>query len=181
MLINTDTNRQLSTTIDQVSLSDIAPIFNLIQDYSAQGYFNNFYLQPRYQAGLGIQLFSMLLLDRIRLPDGSWHKTHMRVAKISHEVVGFIIMRRLPGSKNRHEIYMCAVDELHCRQGLGNRLIKKAIVNLEEDAIIVAECLPKARPMKQLLHSIGLKSVRKDIKNGIEKFEGCVANIKFYN
>lgn len=124
------------------------------------------------------ELMKLLILGYIRLPDGSWHKTNMLVAKQSKALIGFIIIRRLPHAEICHEIYMCAVNELYRGQGLGKRLIKEAIANLPEDGTLVAECLPKARPMKKLLQSIGLESIVKNKTHGIEKFEGQIASIK---
>lgn len=169
----------LSTNINQANLADIAPVFNLIQEYSYHDYFNNLYLQPRYQAGLGIQLFSILFFGYIRLPDSTWHQTNMLVAKNNNELLGFIIIRKLPGPCDRHEIYMCAINDLYRRQGLGKRLIKAAIANLPKDSILEAECLPKARQMKQLLLNFGFELVGDNKKNGTEKFVGQVSSIQF--
>ena len=176
-----ENHRQLSANIDQARLSDIAPVFNLIQEYSANDYFNNLYLQPRYQAGLGIQLFSILLFGRIRLPDGSWYKTNLLVARQNNAVLGFVITRCLTNTHIGHEIYMCAVVDLYRRKGLGKRLIKAAIAHLPNDTIIDAECMPKARQMKQLLSSLGFESVGADKKTGTEKFKVRKTCIRFDN
>lgn len=81
-------------------ISAIAPTFNLIQADTLRGHFCDFYTQPRYMAGLGIQLFS-LLAKRIRLPDNVWYRAETMVLTLQGSYAGFLTLRDLPRPRLR--------------------------------------------------------------------------------
>jgi len=168
------TTNKLITTIHKANFYYITPIFNLIQNCSKSGYFNNIYLLPRYQAGLALQLFSILLLGKIRLPNGIWYKATLYVISHKSMFVGFALIRSLVPSGSAQEIYMCAVKEKHRGNGFGKQLIQSILNNGENISIIEAECLPKSVHMKRLLCRLGFKSVKSrkttNLLNIAEKF-----------
>lgn len=138
-------------------LSDIAPVFNLIQDGSKCGFFNNIYLQPRYQAGLAIQLFSVFLFGTIRLPSEMRYKATLRVIRNENAFVGFALTRYLSPRGESREIYMLAISPEYRGNGFGRRLIQSLIYDVECNGTIEAECLPGALPMKRLLQKMGFE------------------------
>ncbi len=140
-------------------LSDIAAIFNLIQLGSANGVFTKLYLKPRYQAGLGLQLFSCLYFGRIRLPDGTRHKVKMLSAYRDSKLAGFVILRDIPSSPGCREIYMIAVAPEFQRKGVGTALLASCIEGSAAGSILEATCLPKAQAMRRLLQNAGFVSV----------------------
>lgn len=143
----------------KAKLSDIAPAFNLIQEYSRDGSFNNIYLSPRYQAGLALQLFSVWLLGKIRLPSGIWYKANLQVIRHEGAFAGFVLMRHLVPSGGSQEIYMCAVESRHRGNGFGRQLIQSVLDNLESNSIIETECSPQSVYMIRLLNHMGFKSI----------------------
>ena len=147
----------LAGLVVKAGLSDIAAVFNIVQDASAGHFFNSAYTQPRYQAGLALQLFSVCLLGKIRLPDGSWSRATLDVVRIDGGAAGFILIRHLDLAGTRREIYMCAVDLRFQRQGLGRQLIQWQLERLADGATLKAQCLPEARPMKRLLRNLGFE------------------------
>jgi len=149
----------------EAGFSDITPVFNLIQVNSSKGHFNSVYLQPSYQAGLGIQLFSIRILKKIRLPDGSWHKASLLVARQNKELAGFILIRQLAEPALHYELYMTAVDERYQRQGIASCLLKTAIAKLPNAAVLTAECMPKSIYMKKLLVNRGFKAINSHKKS----------------
>ncbi|MES2259252.1 MAG: GNAT family N-acetyltransferase [Pseudomonadota bacterium] len=142
-------------TVRKAALGDIAPVFNLIQQCSAAGLFNAIYLEPRFQAGLGLQLFTVVLFGKIRLPGGNWSRAGLHVVCSDGVFAGFALMRDLHPSGRRREIYLAAVQADMRRQGLGRSLILSILEQLEAGISIDAECQPCAGPMKHLLRSIG--------------------------
>lgn len=152
--------------INRVKLSEIAPVFNLIQKNSACCLFNPIYLIPYYQAGLAIQLFSIFLFNKIRLANGHWHKANLNVIHKDKLFVGFILTLIKP--KKVVEIYMCAVESQYRKQGFGKNLIQSLLNHLNNEYIVEAECLPKAFIMKKMLVKLGFKLVGGS--NNIEKF-----------
>ncbi len=141
--------------IGPAALGQLAPIFNLIQACSADGSFNRIYLRPRFQAGLGLQLFGLVLFGRIRLPDGRWSRAHLHVAERAGSFAGFIIVRDLLPGGRHCEIYLLAVPAQARRQGTGQRLLQCALAQRDSGTEVDAQCLPRARQMKQLLHRAG--------------------------
>jgi len=141
--------------LDESRLSDLAPIFNLVQAGSLNGNFSNLYTQPRYMAGLGVQLFSLWIGGRIRLPDGIWHRAEMRVLRVRGDFAGFVILRHDAGQPNDVEIYMCGVDNDFRGRGLGERMLLTAIAELPSGSNLAADCLPNSVSMQCLLRKIG--------------------------
>lgn len=134
------------------ALRHIAPSFNLIQDGCRQGHFTRLFLQPRYMAGLGLQLFC-LLAGRIRLPDGVWYRARAYALQVDGAYAGFTIIR---SAGTLCEIYMCAVADEYRGCGLGQAMLAKALaMGVQGDAAIVADCLPDSRAMMALLLRLG--------------------------
>ena len=146
---------QAGLPVRPAAVGDIAAIFNLIQQCSAEGSFNQAYLQPRFQAGLGLQLFGVLIFGKIRLPNGRWSRTCLQVIERDGAFAGFVIVRDVLASGQRREIYMLAVPAQLRRQGVGRQLLQAALTRIEAGVDVDAQCLPRARQMKQLLHSMG--------------------------
>jgi len=136
-------------------LLDIAPIFNLIQAGSLNGNFSNLYAQPRYMAGLGIQLFSLWRGGRIRLPDGTWHRANMQVLRVGGDFAGFVILRHETGQPSEVEIYMCGVEDEFRAKGLGEWMLRAALSGLPGGCSLFADCLPDSVQMKSLLKKLG--------------------------
>lgn len=147
--------QQSDPTLGEARLADIAPIFNLIQAGSLNGHFSNLYSQPRYMAGLGIQLFSMWTSKRIRLPDGRWHQARIKVLKVGGEFAGFVILRQETGSPHELEIYMCGVDEQFKGKGLGEWMLRAVLAEVPDGYSLFADCLPNSAQMKSLLRKLG--------------------------
>jgi GNAT superfamily N-acetyltransferase len=143
-------------------LRDFLPMFNLIQECCASCYFNPIYLRPRYQAGLALQLLGILFFGRLRLPGGAWHSAQIRVAfSDNNQFSGLIIMRDCSNVEPNVEIYMCAVPRPFRGGGIGGLLIRFVIDNVAPGTIVIAECLPSASTMKQLLRRCGFQSVHR--------------------
>lgn len=149
-------------TLRKAGLSDISSAFNLLQDVSADGYINEIYIQPRYQAGLALQLFSVCLMGRIRLPDGLWSHAALTIARRDGGFAGLILTRHLDAGGARREIYICAVAERFRSQGLGRQLVSSQLALLGEGDALEAQCLPKAQHMKRLLRSLGFDVCKAD-------------------
>ncbi|MCX7167652.1 MAG: GNAT family N-acetyltransferase [Rhodocyclales bacterium] len=154
------TTSQQQVTVGNARLLDIAPVFNLIQEGSAHGSFNNLYLLPRYQAGLGIQLFCVLLLGKLRLPSGSWRRADLHVIHHDGRFVGFALLRHLSAGGKDQEIFMCAVDPQYRGQGFGRHLLQTVLAKMEDESTVEAECLPRAVQMKRLLRGMGFVPTR---------------------
>lgn len=169
-------------TSTKARLSDIAPIFNLIQEVSALGCFSNLYLKPRYQTGLALQLFSVWLFGKIRLPSGCWFKANLHSFYEQGELAGFLLLRQLSMDGTSYEIYMCAVAANARGKNLGKRLIESAIASLPDNSIVEAECLPQALQMKRLLRRLGFESANvlemRHNKNSVEKFRGSCMTVR---
>lgn len=133
-------------------LSHIAAIFNLIQDGSAGGHFNPVYTVPQYMAGLGLQLFSLLLRKRIALPDGSTHRANTCVLLEGGRFAGFIIL--LDGG-NSVQVYMCAVRKALCGKGLGLWMLTQMIAAVPAGCVVIADCLPASQAMMAVLKKCG--------------------------
>jgi ribosomal protein S18 acetylase RimI-like enzyme len=144
--------------IRRAGIRDIAPVFNLITSASQQGNFSSRYLEPAYRAGLAKQLFSVLFLGRIRLPDGRRYRAKLRVIRDQGSCAGFLLMRQ--AAPTEHEIYMCAVDPHYRKQGLASALVQEVISCAPAGTTITAECLPASAPMKNLLLASGFHKIR---------------------
>ena len=136
-------------------LSDIAPIFNLIQAGSLNGNFSNLYAQPRYMAGLGIQLFSLWMGGKIRLPDGIWYRASMQVLRVGRNFAGFVILRHEVEQPDVVEIYMCGIANEFRGKGLGEWMIRAALSEVPSNCKLIAECLPNSVQMQALLMKLG--------------------------
>lgn len=165
---------QRQAAVYKAKLSDIAPVFNLVQECCESGYLNNIYLFPPYLTGLAIQLFSVWLFGKIYLPTGTWHKATLYVIRHEGKFAGFILMRHLEPSGASQEIYVCAVEAKYRGKGFGKLLIQSALKNTENNTLVEAECLPKAVAMKRLLRHLGFESINHTkattSKNIAEKF-----------
>ncbi|MCX7175583.1 MAG: GNAT family N-acetyltransferase [Proteobacteria bacterium] len=155
---------KLAPTIDPVlgesRLSDIAPIFNLIQNGSLNGHFSNLYTRPRYMAGLGIQLFSLCKNGRIKLPDGTWHQAKMKVLRVGGDFAGFVILRHDAHQPAESEIYMCGLENDFRGQGLGEWLLGAALSEVPVGHTVFADCLPNSVQMKTLLMKLRFDEVK---------------------
>lgn len=134
------------------SLRDIAPTFNLIQDGCRRGHFTALYLRPRFMAGLGVQLFT-LLLKCIRLSDRICYPTHAHVLMIDGVFAGFIIIRHMP---TESEIYMCSLLPEFRGKGFGRLMLAEAIAAcVPKGRRLVADCLPASKEMMSTLAGLG--------------------------
>jgi len=159
MLMSSNLPPTDSPVLDNSNLSDIAPIFNLIQLGSRHGQFSNLYTRPRYMAGLGIQLFSLWTSSRIRLPDGIWHQAHLKVLRVGNRFAGFVILRWEVRQPNEVEIYMCGVENDFRGTGLGEWMLRAALSAVPSRCSLFADCLPNSTPMKSLLNKLGFEEL----------------------
>ena len=144
-------------SLKPMRLTDIAAVFNLIQEGSAHGHFTPVYALPNYMAGLGMQLFVLLLRKRITLPDGSRHRAHVRVLLDGRRFAGFVIL--LDGADAR-QIYMCSVLAQQRGKGHGSWMIGQVLAALPAGRSVVADCLPASLAMKALLKRQGFTRAR---------------------
>lgn len=152
-------SQDIEFRIASARIGDIAPIFNLIQQGVLEGVFNPRYVEPRYQAGLGIQLFSACLFGKFRLPNGVRHRTSLLALRTLQGTAGFVwLVHDLP-QPGASEIYMCALDPSLRGQGYGRLLLKSALDTLPNERTVQAECLPGAQAMQSLLQTVGFVSV----------------------
>lgn len=142
-----------SARLKPLGVRQLAPVFNLVQLGSRQGHFTALYLQPQFMAGLGLQLFT-LLLGWLRLPGGVWHRAHARVLVLHGQFAGFVILRK--GPNGACEIYMCALLPALRGQGLGRQMLQQALAaHARPGQQVVADCLPASKAMMALLSSLG--------------------------
>ena len=138
-------------------LGDIAAVFNLIQLGAASGHFNDLYLRPRYQAGLGLQLFSAWLWGRVRVPGGLWRRAQLQVLRVDKDFAGFALILGTDPAAGLYEIYMTALAPAFRAQGWGRRMLLAALDGLPARCTVQADSLPAAAVMKQLLRSLGFR------------------------
>lgn len=148
-----------NATVDSFRLRDVAPVFNLILEGSEDGHFSNLYRKPRYMAGLGIQLFSILLLGQIRLPTARWYRCKITVLRDAGKCIGFVAVRLAAYAPNIDEIYMVALDANHRRHGHGKMLLREAIGQRALGKQMVVNCLPASFVMRSLVKQLGFKEV----------------------
>jgi RimJ/RimL family protein N-acetyltransferase len=175
VLIMTDTAPGLkpsTLTLAPMRLAHIAAIFNLIQDGSAAGHFTPVYTLPHYMAGLAMQLFSLLLRNRITLPDGSVHRARTRVLLDGGRFAGFIIL--LDGEASVH-VYMCAVRAALQRQGHGRWMLAQAIAAVPAGHVVVADCLPASLAMMAVLRKCGFARALGPVRGGARRYVRLVA------
>ena len=163
-----------SLSIVDFRFSHIAPVFNLIQAGSVSGCFSNLYLDPRFQAGLALQLFSVRLFSKIRLPSGVWHRARVHVLLHDGAFAGFLLMRHVVSSGANQEIYMCAISVQFRGNGFGKWLLRSVLAHLPANVTVDAGCLSSAVSMQKLLRRIGFKSAgfieSFDRQNRVKKF-----------
>lgn len=142
--------------IDRARLSDIAPIFNLIQEGSRIGSFSNLDLDSRYQAGLALQLFSVYLFGKIRLPDRAYSKRSWKpcatTAALPDSCSSVIICRRAG------DLHVRGPSRIS-RPGTGPQAGAECARGFTGGCIVEADCLPDATSMKNLLRDIGFQPV----------------------
>jgi len=151
MLMSSKIPPTTSPVLGKSSLSDIAPIFNLIQSGSRHGHFSNLYTRPRYMAGLGIQLFSLWKSSEIKLPDRTEHRADMKVLRVGGDFAGFIVLRHEAHRPAESEIYMCALENDFRGRGLGEWMLREALSDVPIGHVVVVSCLPASIQMKSLL------------------------------
>jgi len=155
MLMSSKVSKPVILALENPRLFDIAPIFNLIQVGSRSGHFSNLYTQPRYMAGLGIQLFSLWANETIELPDSSSHHANMKVLRADSDFAGFTILLHEARRPAETEIYMCGVVNDFRGRGLGEWMLRAALLELPVGQTVFADCLPASLQMKSLLPKIG--------------------------
>lgn len=146
--------------------SDIAPIFNLAQAGAMEGCFSNLYLRPRYQAGLAIQLFSIRLFGKLRLPDRTWSPARIDVLRCDGAFAGFVLTRSHCSDERRQEIAMCALKPQLRGSGKGRRMLRHVLDRMPAGSEIDAHCLPNAKAMRRLLGKLGFRSVSPPRQSG---------------
>ena len=158
------------SAIRKVKLSDIAPIFNLIQNCCRSGHFSNLCLLPPLQTSMALALFSTWIFGKIREPSGNWEKAVLYVIRYKGDFAGFALVHSLRPAKTSWKISLMAIEEKCRGQGLGRQLLMTIINNLQDSHTLECECLPKSVPMKSLLHKTGFKSIS-PVKAAIHKDE----------
>lgn len=151
-------------------LEDVAPIFNLIQQGSAEGHFCNLYLEPRYMAGLGIQLFSLLWFNRIKLPNDGWYRVTTRVLRVDGRFAGFIMIRHAAFGEKGSEIYMMAIEKEYRRQGLGELILRQVVAERPIGHRIFAHCLPESVAMIGLVKKLGFQDIPHPLRSVVSNF-----------
>jgi GNAT superfamily N-acetyltransferase len=143
---------------DRYHLADVAPVFNLILHGSMEGHFSNVYTQPRYMAGLGIQLFTVLFGKRIKLPQDDWYRMDTTILRIENEFAGFAMVRHGAHGPKCSELYMFAVAPEFRGRGLGQTMLRTVVSHLPIGHQMVADCLPKSTAMQGLLTKLGFSA-----------------------
>jgi GNAT superfamily N-acetyltransferase len=179
-LVGADTAAQAAMVAGQ--WRDIAPVFNLIQQASAQGHVNRLYLQPRYQAGLALQLFGVHLLGRLRLPGGRWRAARLQVLRAPHDsavLLGFTLSAahgtdgaapERNGQPPPQEIYLCAVHPDHRGAGWGRAMLQAVLGQWPPATPVHADCLPASAAMKRLLRQLGFSPVPTPADQAVQHF-----------
>lgn len=155
--------------MNRYRLSDVAPVFNLIQHGSLAGHFCNLYTQPRYMAGLGIQLFT-LLLGRIRLPADGWYRATIKILRWQEQFAGFVIIRHAAYGPRTSELYMFAIAPEYRRNGLGESMLRTVLAELPIGHRMLAHCLPGSRGMNALLRKVGFTGQPSPAKPKVPNF-----------
>ncbi|MCG2582783.1 GNAT family N-acetyltransferase [Massilia sp. TS11] len=153
-------------SIDRLRAGDVVHVFNLILQGSDKGHFTPLYLEPRYAAGLGMQLFC-LLTGWLRLPGGEWLRGRTSVVRIDGLFVGFLILLHRP---SHDEIYMTAVDTALHGYGLGRLLIQDVLHKQPPGRPLRADCLPASACMQRLLAGLGFERQDEDFPGGVQRF-----------
>ena len=166
-------NRTLQLTagkraLASLRLSDIAAVFNLIQQGSRRGHFTRLYTRPRYIAGLGIQLFALVLTSRIRLPDGISYRAASKVLIVDGRFAGFVILRQVSPAET--EIYMCALSDEYRGKGLGKWMLANALAETPANHRISATCRAASESMRSVLIALGFGRDLRGTQIGIQRF-----------
>ena len=166
-------NRTLQLTAGKRALaplrfSHIVAIFNLIQQGSRRGHFTRLYTRPRYIAGLGIQLFALVLTSRIKLPDGISYRAASKVLIVDGRFAGFVILRQV--SPAGTEIYMCALSDEYRGRGLGKWMLANALADTPANHRVSAACLPASESMRSVLTALGFGRDLPGTRYGIQRF-----------
>lgn len=139
---------------------DVSDMLNLVVSAAAEGHFTEVYLDVRYQLGLALQLFGAVLLGRVRVGTQPVSRARVRVVRQGRDVIGFALMRHLPGEGSAHlELHLLAVHA-HARQsGVGKALLADALSALQEGQCLFVTTLPNAHGMKRLVRKSGGRSL----------------------
>jgi GNAT superfamily N-acetyltransferase len=149
-------------------LSHIAPMFNLILEGSRHRHFTRLYTRPRYMAGLGIQLFTLLLRSRIRPPNGVCYRATSKILVVDGLFAGFVILRQV--SPEETEIYMCALLNEYRGKELGKWLLANALAEAPPNHRISAACLSASDSMRSVLTALGFARDGQSVSRGIQRF-----------
>jgi len=119
-------------------------------------------------AGLGIQLFTLLLKSRIRLPNGVSYRATSKILLVNGLFAGFVILRQI--SPEETEIYMCAVLKEYRGKGLGKWMLAHVLAEAPANHRISAACLSVSQSMRSVLTALGFGRDLRGTEHGIQRF-----------
>lgn len=136
---------------------DVPGMVNIVVAAAAGGFFTPAYLDVRYQVGLALQLFSVLLRGQMAVPGQASTQARLRVVRDGRDVLGFSLVRRLPDVEpEQHlELHLLAVRADARRAGVGQALIQDCVTHLADGQCLLLTTLAKADGMRRLVRRMG--------------------------
>lgn len=166
----------------KLGLFDVSFVFNLIQHMAHEGEVTNLYLQIPYQIGVAKQLFSILLLGSIKLPDSVRYRANLQIIWQHGRRAGFWIEREMqPGSfAYDRELYLFGLCE-DAKQGSDKEALQYILSNLPANCRMHTDFFPQSYSMRRLFTACGFKPkhVSKQLNGKLHSYVyQSVANIK---
>lgn len=140
---------------------DVPGMVNIVAAAAADGFFSPAYLDVRYQVGLALQLFSVLVRGKMAVPGQAATPAGLRVVREGRDVLGFSLVRRLPHPAPAHhlELHLLAVRADARRAGVGQALIQDSVTHLADGQCLLLSTLARADGMRRLVRRMGAKTL----------------------
>lgn len=140
---------------------DVPAMLNIVVAAAAEGFFSAAFLDVRYQIGLALQFFSVLLRGRMAVPGQVATRARVRVVRCGPDVLGFSLVRVLPGVLvgAHQELHLLVVRADVRGSGVGQALLQDAVSRLAHGQCLLLSTLPQADGMKRLVRRMGARSL----------------------
>lgn len=137
----------------KAGLLDIPFIFELIQEGSLSGFFNEYLMTSKGYIFTLVELFQDVLYPLRRM----LRKEDIKILifTLNDQDIGFIkIQFHLSGEQ---EICLCAMTPSHRNHKHGSQMIRMYLETLPTGAVVIAYCTKYARAMQHVLRNLGFQ------------------------